>query len=960
MKKILALIFLGIFFTISFNSVHAATYESCISNTSDEARCKDCCDCLDADAATRQNCRDTCSDHDFTSNSDFITVDAVSTLGPNGDYSAATGTGSEQACKEYCDGSSELSCGDRRYCRDACNTKYSNENPDPGDSNGISIDQALSDEAQIKTIAFSGLAFLTGDLCSYTFFPPGKVSDFFGFQYLRDITPNGFGHNTEFAGRISDSVLSVLTHAQVQALVNMANTQANQVDAYGYKRFVLIKAFRRLLDNDLPDGAIGLDKSTVAEFTADLYEIDGEISYSRANVIGGIVAELTDAQKTELAELLVAFNTLFKEAGQGGTIDSEDWPAASPVDLSGLTVKDGRVLVSTYATQLFSWFLGSAEGDTYFCPERHGTYFGSFYMKDIPPLTAKDPVTIDTNLTADMGTAFLNALDNTQKALVTDLTEIQRTDLKNIVSKRQEISEKLRLFMNGTSADKGEVLALVRQYGEYEGTMMYHYATNFATVGNTLTDDQANTLMGIRLDYYERFPDYQNNSNVYDCSGAWLYASKVEMPEIENTDFLFTTAGSSPSAWFSFSPGVPGPGQIVEFTDLSAGSPFSWDWSFGDGTTDISQNPSHVFANAGTYKVTLIATNASGSGSASRSITVKNETSDGVTDGTITKLANGFTFTEGPAADANGNVFFTDIPANRIYKWSADGQLSTFLENSGGANGLFFDKQGNLLACEGDNSRLVSIDPEGNVTSLAHEYNNISFNQPNDLWIDPKGGVYFSDPVYGASVVQDGEHVYYLTPKQDNIMRVVDDMVRPNGIIGTPDGKTLYVTDHGAEETYRYSISENGSLSDKTLFVSKGADGMTIDDEGNIYLTESGVLVYDSSGNKIDEIAVPEQTTNLCFGGSDGQTLFITAGKSLYSIRMRVKGVSYDQPADTDDLGDIDRNGYVDIGDAVSVLQMMAEVKTVTLVSKEADINGDGRIGLQEVAYILQKISELR
>ena len=411
----------------------------------------------------------------------------------------------------------------------------------PNSDNNISIDQAISDEAQMKTIAFGGLAFLTGDLCSDTFFPPGKVSDFFGFQYMRDIMPNGFGHNTEFAGRVSDSVLSILADTQVQALVNLANSQAEQVDAYGYKRFVLMKAFRRLLENDLPDGTSGLDESAVKEFTADLYAIDSEISFARANVIGGIVAALTESQKTQLANLLVAFNTLFETAGEGGTISDEDWPPSSPVDLSGLKVADGRVLVSTYATQLFSWYLGSVEGDTYFCPERHGTYFGSFYMKDIPPITSTDPVTIDEGVTAEMGQAFLDVLDDTQKALVTGVVDIQRTDLYSIVSKRQEIAEKLRLFMNGSSVDKTEVLALVRQYGEYEGAMMYHYATRFAAVGATLTQDQTDTVIGIRLAYYERFPDYQASPNAYDCSGAWLYASKIEMPEIMNTDFLFVS-----------------------------------------------------------------------------------------------------------------------------------------------------------------------------------------------------------------------------------------------------------------------------------------------------------------------------------------------------------------------------------------------------------------------------------
>ncbi len=634
------------------------------------------------------------------------------------------------------------------------------------------------------------------------------MSDFFGFQYLRDITPNGFGHNTEFAGKISDSVLSLLTDAQVQMLVDMANTQAAQVDAYGYKRFALIKAFLRLLENDLPTGTTGLDKSAVIEFTGDLYEIDAAISYTRASVIGSIVAGLSEAQKTEFSELLDAFNTLFEDAGEGGTIASEDWPPSSPVDLSGLTATDGRVLISTFATQLFSWYMGSVEGDTYFCPERHGTYFGSFYMKDIPPIQSSEAVTIDSNLTADMGQAFLDALNDTQAELVTNLVDIQRTDLNSIVSIRQDIAEKLRLFMDGTSVDEDEVLTMIRQYGEYEGEMMYHYASNFAAVGNSLTDAQKAAVMSLRTDYYEKFPDYQADSSAYDCSGAWLYASKLdEMPEIENTDFLF----------------------------------------------------------------------------ASDSV---------VTEGAeITLLSSIFSFAEGPASDSKGNLFFSDISQNRIYKWSINQELTIFRENSGGSNGLFFDSSDNLLACEGGNQQIVALDSSANVTVLTDEYNSLSFNEPNDLWVDPDGGVYFTDPVYFATEIpQGGEHVYYLSPDRSNTIRVIEDMTKPNGIIGTADGSTLYVTDHGAGATYQYTIDSNGTLSEKQLFAAIGADGMTIDSDGNVYLCEDGILVYNATGSLLETIDVPEQPTNASFGGIDGQTLFITTQSSLYSLQMNVSG----------------------------------------------------------------------
>ncbi|MEW6077846.1 MAG: PKD domain-containing protein [Thermodesulfobacteriota bacterium] len=448
-----------------------------------------------------------------------------------------------------------------------------------GDSN-ISIDQAVSDEAQLNTLSFDGLAFLTGDMCSSTFYPPGKVSDFFGFQYLRDVTPNGFGHNTEFAGRVSDSVLSILTNAQVQALVTLANNQAEQVDAYAYKRFVLIKAFQRLLNGDVPAGASGLDKDAVMSFAADLYAIDGQISYDRARTYGGIISALTDSQKAQLADLRDAFTTLFQNAGEGGTIANSDWPAATPVDLSGLQGTNRGVLVSTYADDIFSWYFGSVDGDTYFCPERHGTYFGSFYMKDIPPMTAAEGVTIDTNLTADMGTAFLNALNASQKAMITDLVTTQKTDLNNIVSTREAISEKFRQFMTGASVSQDEVLALARSYGSCDGELSYHYATSFTDVHNTLTTDQADTLMGLRLEYYQRFPEYQADSHAYDCQGAWLYSDKIAMPEIQNTDFLFNGSGSTGSQAFKLtsSVGTDGGTLPVDYTyDGSGVSPdLSW------------------------------------------------------------------------------------------------------------------------------------------------------------------------------------------------------------------------------------------------------------------------------------------------------------------------------------------------------------------------------------------------
>jgi len=270
-----------------------------------------------------------------------------------------------------------------------------------------------------------------------------------------------------------------------------------------------------------------------------------------------------------------------------------------------------------------------------------------------------------------------------------------------------------------------------------------------------------------------------------------------------------------------------------------------------------------------------------------------------VADGAkVVEIAASFKFTEGPAADAKGNVYFTDIPNERIHRWSVEGKMTTFMEKSGGANGLYFDTDGALLACQGSARKLVSIDAKAKVAVLADAYGGKGFNRPNDLWLDPKGGIYFSDPMYGRGTkAQDGEHVYYLKPDRKTVIRVIDDMVRPNGMIGTPDGRVLYVTDHGGKKTFRYTVKADGTLTDKKLFAPIGSDGMTIDAAGNVYMTESAVVVCSAAGKEIARIAVPRRPSNVCFGGKDGRTLFITARQGFYSIRMRVSGAKRDVAA---------------------------------------------------------------
>jgi len=265
----------------------------------------------------------------------------------------------------------------------------------------------------------------------------------------------------------------------------------------------------------------------------------------------------------------------------------------------------------------------------------------------------------------------------------------------------------------------------------------------------------------------------------------------------------------------------------------------------------------------------------------------------------LEKLAGDFAFTEGPTCDRAGNVFFVDQPNNRIMKWSTDGRLATFMQPSGYANGMCFDANDNLIACADEHNQLWSIAPDKTVTVLVTNYQGKYMNGPNDVWIAPNGGMFLTDPFYQRSwwdhtaMALPSQEVFYLAPDRKTLTRVTDDLKKPNGITGTPDGKRLYVSDIGAGKTWRYDIQPDGSLTNKTFYCPLGSDGMTMDAAGNLYLTGHGVTVFDSNGQQIDHIAVPENwTANVCFSGPDRKTLFITASKSLYSINLRIAGAN--------------------------------------------------------------------
>jgi gluconolactonase len=323
-------------------------------------------------------------------------------------------------------------------------------------------------------------------------------------------------------------------------------------------------------------------------------------------------------------------------------------------------------------------------------------------------------------------------------------------------------------------------------------------------------------------------------------------------------------------------------------------------------------------------------------------------------DAVVTKLAGDFGFTEGATTAPNGDVYFVDQNNNKILKWDVTAaKLSTFLEPAGRSNGQYFDGKGNLIACADEKNELWSIAPDGKHTVLisAAGYQGRPLDGPNDVWVGPDGGIYVTDPLYrrtwwDAAVTRPSQEVravYFLDPSHKTLTRVAE-FTMPNGIVGTPDGKTLYVSDINARQILAFDIQADGALTNRRLICNFGADGFTLDDRGNLYLSANlgggarggrgarggapaaapvegtaaapaaapapapapvaaapaapagpttGVTVVEiKTGKVIGFIPVPEQPANMAFGGKDRSTLYITARTGFYSIPTKVKGAN--------------------------------------------------------------------
>ncbi|MCA9110287.1 MAG: SMP-30/gluconolactonase/LRE family protein [Planctomycetaceae bacterium] len=273
--------------------------------------------------------------------------------------------------------------------------------------------------------------------------------------------------------------------------------------------------------------------------------------------------------------------------------------------------------------------------------------------------------------------------------------------------------------------------------------------------------------------------------------------------------------------------------------------------------------------------------------------------------GDVKQVMSDCKFTEGPAWHPDGYLLFTDIPNNRIVRVLPDGSHNDWMTDSQGANGLMCDQQGNVYAAQGDAQRVVRLKAtaSGETGELADvltgEFEGKPFNKPNDLALDTFGGLYFTDPNYSPKdPAQPVEGVYYLSAEK-KVTRVVDDLPRPNGVLVSADGKHLYVANINLRKIMRYEIVGPGQISsgeviftgDETLD-GGGPDGMSLDEQGNIYATYKSLVVLTADGELIGRIEVPENPANCTFGGPDSKTLYVTARTSLYSIPMQVAGIA--------------------------------------------------------------------
>jgi gluconolactonase len=270
-------------------------------------------------------------------------------------------------------------------------------------------------------------------------------------------------------------------------------------------------------------------------------------------------------------------------------------------------------------------------------------------------------------------------------------------------------------------------------------------------------------------------------------------------------------------------------------------------------------------------------------------------------DAKVTKLADGFGFTEGPVwiSRDGGYLVFSDIPKNQLKKWTAEEGITTFREPSRNANGNTLDRKGHLVTAEHSGRRISMMEKDGTVVTIADRFDGKKFNSPNDVVVKSDGTFWFTDPPYGLpkgeKKEQEGNYVYRFDPATKTTSIVVKDFDMPNGLCFSPDEKKLYVADSGKPHHIRvFDVAKDGTLSNGKVFavIEKGGpDGIRCDTKGRIWSSSgNGADVFATDGSVIAKINLPKGGANLCFGGRSGKTLFITAREGLYAVETKVKG----------------------------------------------------------------------
>ncbi len=368
-----------------------------------------------------------------------------------------------------------------------------------------SVEQAISNNAQLNTISFAAMSFMSGDLCDMSFLPPGKHASYFGFQYLRDVFGGEQGHGQDFVPRVANNLLYILNDKQTYRLIKLARQQAENINKFAVMRFPLLVAFEKYGKNELPEGRSQLSRKKIIEQSAALYAVDGVLSYDRAVGFGAIVNSLSDAQKSALDALK---NRPFSS-----------WPTKGDQVNKRELNHDVYVALMTYASELFSWYVGDEAADLYFTPERTAAYFGSYWTKAAPMKAVKrKSYQISIELTGNSGASFLDILNSSQKGAITGLVQSQRRLLVQMVDLRKDIVAEIRKIFAGEQADREKIVQLSRQFGELDGEIAYLYGNTFANIRQSLTKAQMDSSIRLR------------NIDQYNCNGAFIYAEPIKRP----------------------------------------------------------------------------------------------------------------------------------------------------------------------------------------------------------------------------------------------------------------------------------------------------------------------------------------------------------------------------------------------------------------------------------------------